>query len=127
MPDISPSARVRATQFCQRYGLRIPILMAPMAGACPASLGIAVANAGGMGAIGALLTDPGGIAAWADTFRGQSNGGFQANLWIPDPPPIGDAGHEARCASSSGNGDPKLPKRPQIRRSSISRLNARRS
>src|SRR5580700_4785084 len=125
MPNISPSARVRAAQFCQRYGLRIPILMAPMAGACSASLGIAVANAGGMGAIGALLTNPGGIAAWADTFRGQSNGGFQANLWIPDPPPIGDAGHEARCASSSGNGDPKLPKRPQIRRSSISRLNAR--
>ena len=31
-------------------------MLAPMAGASPASLSIAVANAGGMGAMGALLT-----------------------------------------------------------------------
>jgi NAD(P)H-dependent flavin oxidoreductase YrpB (nitropropane dioxygenase family) len=37
-------------RFCQRYGLRIPILQAPMAGSCPVSLAIAVAEAGGMGA-----------------------------------------------------------------------------
>jgi nitronate monooxygenase len=94
MPDIPAAARARAAQFCQRFGLRVPILMAPMAGASPASLAIAVANAGGMGGIGALLTDPAGIAAWADAFRGQSNGGFQMNLWIPDPPPQRNPEHE---------------------------------
>ena len=41
--------RHRAAAFCDRFGLRVPILEAPMAGACPASLAVAVANAGGMG------------------------------------------------------------------------------
>jgi nitronate monooxygenase len=39
----------RAERFCGEYGLKFPILLAPMAGACPPSLSIAVANAGGMG------------------------------------------------------------------------------
>ena len=88
------SARARAEAFCRRYGLRVPILMAPMAGACPASLAAAVANAGGMGGLGALMTAPDGIAAWAQQFRGQSNGTFQINLWVPDPPPLRDPEHE---------------------------------
>ena len=44
----------RAEAFCATYGLRVPILLAPMAGACPASLSIAVANAGGLGGCGAF-------------------------------------------------------------------------
>jgi hypothetical protein len=58
----SPSlgARERSTGFCRRYGLRVPILQAPMAGACPAGLAISVANAGGMGGFGALTTSPDG-------------------------------------------------------------------
>jgi nitronate monooxygenase len=90
------SARARAAAFCRRFGLRIPILMAPMAGACPASLAAAVANAGGMGGIGGLTSAPDAITAWAKEFRETSNGSFQANLWIPDPPPVRDAVHEAR-------------------------------
>jgi nitronate monooxygenase len=81
------SAVSRAEAFCLRYGLRAPILMAPMAGACPVSLAAAVANGGGMGAMGALLDGPDGIAAWAAEFRAASNGAFQLNVWIPDPPP----------------------------------------
>jgi len=60
-PDVrsaSLSARARAARFCQRFGLRVPILQAPMAGACPTSLASAVANAGGMGGFGALTTAP---------------------------------------------------------------------
>ena len=54
---VSPTkshTRDRAEAFCRQYGLRLPILLAPMAGACPASLSVAIANAGGMGAMGAL-------------------------------------------------------------------------
>ena len=58
------TARTRAAAFCRRFGLRVPILMAPMAGACPASLASAVANAGGMGGLGALMMPPDGIAGW---------------------------------------------------------------
>ena len=58
-----------------------------MAGACPPALSIAVANAGGMGAMGALLTPPAGIRAWAQEFKSKSSGPFQLNVWIPDPKP----------------------------------------
>jgi nitronate monooxygenase len=90
-PSVNPpnlSAQERAARFCQHFGLRVPILQAPMAGACPAILASAVANAGGMGGLGALTTPPNGIADWVREFRDQSNGGFQINLWIPDPTPL---------------------------------------
>ncbi len=89
-------AIARAEGFCRRFGLGLPILLAPMAGACPPSLSVAVANAGGLGACGALLLPPEAIAAWAAELRAGSNGAFQMNLWIPDPPPQRDAAHEAR-------------------------------
>ena len=58
-----------------------------MAGACPPSLSVAVANAGGMGACGALLMSPESIRAWVEEFRQQSQGEFQLNLLVTDPPP----------------------------------------
>ena len=88
-------ALARAQAFCDAYALRVPILMAPMASACPPSLAIAVANAGGMGGGGALSMQPAAIAAWASEVRAGSNGAFQLNLWIPDPPPLRDADAEA--------------------------------
>jgi nitronate monooxygenase len=86
----------RTAAFCERYGLRVPVLLAPMAGACPPSLSIAVANAGGLGACGALLMKAAEIAAWAAEFRAESTGAFQFNLWVPDPVPVRDAEHEGR-------------------------------
>jgi NAD(P)H-dependent flavin oxidoreductase YrpB (nitropropane dioxygenase family) len=83
----SSHARNRATAFCQRYGLKAPILQAPMAGSCPPGLAAAVANAGGLGGMGALMTSPEGIAEWVAEFRSQSNGPFQLNRWIPQPTP----------------------------------------
>ncbi len=74
------------TRSAQTYGLDLPILLAPMAGASPVSLAIAVANAGGMGAMGALVSSPAEIREWAQQFRANSNGMFQLNTWIPDPP-----------------------------------------
>ena len=62
-----------------------------MAGASPTSLSVAVANAGGLGACGALLMQPLTIREWADEFRVHSAGSFQINLWIPDPRPPRDA------------------------------------
>ncbi len=105
---MSISARARAAAFCHRFGLRVPILMAPMAGACPVSLASAVANAGGMGAFGALTADPQAIAAWTGEFRAGSNGGLQINLWIPDPPPRRDADHEHRVREFLGQWGPAV-------------------
>ena len=102
-------ARDRATTFCDRFGLRAPILMAPMAGSCPPALAAAVANGGGMGAMGALTSDPAGIAAWVAAFRAQSNGAFQLNLWIPDPPPARDPPAEARVREVLARFGPPVP------------------
>lgn len=103
------AARGRAEEFCRRYGLQVPILMAPMAGNCPVALAAAVANAGGLGALGALTTAPAGIAEWAAGFRGQSNGGFQINLWVPDPAPVRDRAREARVRDFLGQWGPAVP------------------
>ena len=94
--SLAQSIIARTDDFCRTYGLRLPILMAPMAGACPPSLAIAVARAGGLGGCGALLMKPDAIRAWSNEVRSATNGGFQLNLWIPDPPPVRDASHEAK-------------------------------
>lgn len=103
------SAFERATTFCERFGLNVPILQAPMAGACPPELAIAVANAGGMGGFGALLTPPGGISEWVSSFRDRSNGVFQINLWIPDPTPTRDPALEAQQREFLGTWGPSVP------------------
>ncbi len=108
MPPSHP-ALARAEAFCAAYNLRIPILLAPMAGACPAALSIAVANAGGLGACGGLLMQPGAIARWASEVRASTNGGFQLNLWTPDPPPARDEAAEAAVRSFLGNWGPAPP------------------
>src|SRR5215217_2401035 len=99
----------RANAFCERFALEVPILLAPMAGACPPSLSIAVANAGGMGACGALLMRPDAIAAWIAEFRAGSNGAVQLNLWIPDPPPLRDPEHEAELRDFLAGWGPAVP------------------
>jgi len=84
----------RAEAFCHELGLRVPILLAPMAGACPPSLSIAVARAGALGGCGAVLMQPDAIHAWASEVRAGCEGGFQINLWMPDAPPARDRAAE---------------------------------
>jgi nitronate monooxygenase len=107
-PVLTHPALERAQAFCEDYNIRVPVLMAPMAGACPPSLAIAVANAGGMGACGTLLMSPDAIADWSAQFRAGSNGGFQLNLWIPDPAPVRDAAHEAQVRAFLGAWGPEV-------------------
>ncbi|HEV7267005.1 MAG TPA: hypothetical protein VGN83_19145 [Falsiroseomonas sp.] len=42
------------------------------------------------------MPSPDAMRDWAAPVRSRSNGSFQVDLLIPDPPPAGDAVHEAR-------------------------------
>jgi nitronate monooxygenase len=99
----------RVAAFCDRFGIERPILLAPMAGACPPALSIAVANAGGMAAAGLLLHQPAGIAAWMDEFRAGSAGPVQLNLWVPDPAPLRDPEGEERVRAFLAGWGPPVP------------------
>lgn len=103
------SPRSRAAAFCDRFGLRLPIFLAPMAGACPPSSSIAVMRAGGFGACAALLMQPKEIEEWAAEVRANVEGPFQINLWIPEPPPVRDRSHEARVREFLSRWGPLVP------------------
>ncbi len=106
--------RNRSRAFCRRFGLRIPVLMAPMAGASPPALAAAVAEAGGMGACGALPLPPAGITDWMARFRQMSGRAVQINLWVPDAEPDRDTSAEAAQAAflSRFGPAPALPSGP---------------
>ncbi len=99
----------RSQAFARRFGLGLPLLMAPMAGASPVALAAAVANAGGMGAAGALLLEPADIALWVTEYRRRTDGPVQLNLWVPDPPPVRDARHEAALRQFLAGFGPQVP------------------
>jgi nitronate monooxygenase len=99
----------RANAFCETYHLELPILLAPMAGACPVSLSIAVANAGGMGALGALLNTGAEVREWVRQFRESSKGQLQINTWIPDPLPSRNEENEQRIRQFLAGWGPEVP------------------
>jgi nitronate monooxygenase len=102
-------AAERARAFCDRFGMRLPIVLAPMAGACPPGLSIAVANAGGMGAMGALPDTPDGIRRWVREVRAATPGPLQLNSWMPDPAPVRDREAEARVRAFLEAWGPPVP------------------
>lgn len=106
---MADSPLARSAAFSRRYGLRLPVLMAPMAGASPVALAVAVGQAGGMGALGALLLEPAAITAWVDDCRGRVDAPLQLNLWVPDPPPLRDARHEAALRAFLAGFGPQVP------------------
>lgn len=99
----------RAEDFARRFGLKLPVLLAPMAGVPAVPLAAAVSQAGGMGAMGALLMDPAAIAGWVQQYRAAGGGPLQINLWVPDPAPRRDAVHEARLRDFLARFGPPVP------------------
>jgi nitronate monooxygenase len=90
--------------------MTVPVVAAPMAGACPPQLAIAVTRAGGMGSNGVVNDPPARIAEWMTQFREGSSGPVQLNVWIPDPPvddPQRLAAAERFLATLGTPGEPK--------------------
>jgi len=99
----------RVNDFMQRFGLRVPLLLAPMAGVPPVALPAALGEAGGMAAVGALMFDANAIADWVARFRAASSAPLQINLWVPDPAPRRDAAHEAALRAFLGRFGAEVP------------------
>jgi nitronate monooxygenase len=74
-----------AERFCARFGIRHPIVLAPMAGgpSTPA-LAAAVTNAGGLGSLGASYLGPDQIRAEIAEVRRLTAGPFGVNLFAPE-------------------------------------------
>lgn len=70
-----------STQFMQRLGVSIPLLLAPMAGVADAGLAIAVALAGGLGAIPAALLSPKQLRAEVARFRAAIDAPLNLNFF----------------------------------------------
>lgn len=113
MPKIPESPRQRVERFNRRFGLRAPICLAPMAGASPPALSIAVGQAGALGACGALTMSPEQILEWAAAVRAAGVDAFQINTWIPGHPGQITPQHEAQLrqwlAQWAPPGDPEPP------------------
>ena len=110
VPAAVPLPLINRTQaFMERFGLRVPVLMAPMAGVPAIALAAAVGQAGGMAALGALLLEPAAMADWVRRYRAVCHAPLQINLWIPDPAPSRDAAHEARLRAFLRAHGPEVP------------------
>jgi len=103
------TANQRALAFSRRFGLQMPLLLAPMAGVPAVALSAAVGNAGGMGGVGALLFDLLKLADWMARYRAATPAPLQINLWIPSPEPVRDAGHEAAVRAFLARFGPEVP------------------
>jgi nitronate monooxygenase len=109
MPTSMSRIRERTGNFCRRFQLEAPILLAPMSGVPAPELSAAVARGGGMGACGVLLMSPAEITAWATQVRSLRCSVFQLNTWIPDPPPDRHLGHEADVRAFLSAWGPPVP------------------
>jgi nitronate monooxygenase len=103
-------ARARADAFARGLGIALPVVQAPMAGVSAVALAAAVARAGGLASLGALLHEPAALLAWVREFRvaAGATAPLQINLWVPDPAPWRDAAHEARLRAFLGAHGPAV-------------------
>jgi nitronate monooxygenase len=72
--------------LCSRLGARYPILQAPTGSIAGPELAIAVANAGGVGALGLTWTDPATASDYVRQVREATAGPFQVNFALAFPP-----------------------------------------
>lgn len=86
------------TDWIQSIGIDYPIIQAPMAGgATTAELVAAVANAGGLGSLGAGYLSANELAKAMQNIRQLSKRPFSVNLFIPESHQASDAAMQTAC------------------------------
>jgi len=78
----------------ERLGIEVPVFQAPMAGSQNSRLAIAVARAGGLGALPCGMLDADAITAEVETIRGATDKSFNLNFLCHTPPSV-DAARES--------------------------------
>jgi nitronate monooxygenase len=76
------------------FGIELPLIQAPMAGAQGSALAIAVSHAGGLGSLPCAMLTPEAMRAELVTIRAQTNKPFNVNFFCHTPPQP-DAAREA--------------------------------
>ncbi|KWZ35900.1 NAD(P)H-dependent flavin oxidoreductase [Burkholderia anthina] len=79
------SARSFSTPFSERFGLRLPLVQAPMVGATTTAMVAAASNAGALGSLGAGALAPERIGTEVAAIRAATDRPFAINLFVlPD-------------------------------------------
>jgi nitronate monooxygenase len=111
---------VLRTAVTELLGIRRPILQAPMAGAATPALAAAVAEAGGLGALGSAMLPPDELRRQTEQLRELTDRPFQLNFFCHEPPPLDDQvaararEYFAPLYDELGLGDPPEPSTPAI-------------
>ncbi|AJK44733.1 NAD(P)H-dependent flavin oxidoreductase [Burkholderia plantarii] len=77
-------ASLPSTSFAERFGLRLPLVQAPMAGATSAAIVAAASNAGALGSLGGAGFAPERLAAEIEAIRAATSRPFAVNLFVLD-------------------------------------------
>jgi nitronate monooxygenase len=110
----------RRTAATELLGIEHPILQAPMASAATPALAAAVAEAGGLGALGSAILPVDELRRQAAEMRDRTDRPFQLNFFCHEPPEVGgDMAARAReyfapLYDELGLGEPPQPSAPAI-------------
>ena len=74
------------TPLCDRLGMRLPIIQAPMASASTPNLVVAVNKAGALGSLGAAYSQPEAMLRDAEAVRARTELPFNVNLFVSKQP-----------------------------------------
>ena len=91
------------TPLCDRLGMRLPIIQAPMASASTPEMVAAVSTAGALGSLGAAYSQPEAMQRDADAVRAQTDLPFNINLFAsPQPAPVDAAAQRGAIDAVAG-------------------------
>lgn len=83
------------------FGIELPIVQAPMAGACGSAMTIAVSEAGGLGSLPCAMLDEDGVRNEIGIIRQRTDRPFNANFFCHEPAAL-DSSREARWREALG-------------------------
>src|SRR3954471_12672788 len=74
-------------RFNKLFGVRLPIVQAPMAGSSDAELAVAVSEAGGLGSLPCAMLTPDKVASSVDAIRRRTSRPVNLNFFSHQPAP----------------------------------------